>query len=182
MKRMYPVKNKKSLRENLQEIIPLVFDDIMMFKKIVSARPLAKIALHEMRKKAKPLRYAMEIGETAFGEEFAKCLAEIKDTLELLGDIHDADVMIPEIEIQVREIRLFNVTLPVYKERISTKGLRNIATELRAKRKELYVILCRKLNLWERRNFKRRLIMAMGPRGVNPAPDAGLKVRKARVA
>jgi len=168
MKRIYEVKNKKPLRENLQHILPEMYDDIMQYKHTVVSKPLSKGTLHAMRIAGKPLRYAMEIGEIAFGEEFKICLNEIKDTVEMMGDIHDADVMIPEIESQIREIRLFNATITAYKERISTRALRNIVKELRGKRKEMYSALCSKLNEWEKKNFRARLVKAMEaqkPRG-----------------
>src|SRR5258706_8484535 len=145
MGRIYPLKNKRSLRENLQHILPVMYDDVMRYKDIVTVRPLAKVMLHNMRKTGKPLRYATEIGETAFGDEFKKCLDDVKDTVELMGEIHDADVMIPAVETQLKEIRLFNQTLPVFKERLSTRGLRKIIEELRLKRRENYSVLCEKL-------------------------------------
>lgn len=168
MKRLYPVKNKKSLRENLLRILPLMFDDVMQYKKIVASRPMAKDILHAMRIAGKPLRYAMELGETAFGKsdgsDFGNCYGEIKDTVELMGEIHDADVMIPEIELQLKEIRLFNSTVPVIKERISTAGLRSIMADLKSKRKTMYGELCIKLNDWEENNFRARLTGSMEPK------------------
>jgi hypothetical protein len=161
MKRIYTVKNKKSLRENLRQVLPEMLDDVMRYKQVVVTHRLAKDVLHTMRIAGKPLRYAMEIAEYAFGEEFKKCLNEVKDTVEMMGDIHDADVMIPEIASQVSEIRMFNSTIPVYKEKISTSGLRKIIKELRQERKEKYELLSAKLNEWEKNDFRSRLVRAM---------------------
>jgi len=162
MKRSYPVKNKRSLRENLQHILPLMYDDVMQFKKVVTSRPLAKDILHAMRITGKPLRYAMELGETAFKSDAYKiCFDEIKNTVELMGEIHDADVMIPEIELQVKEMTLFNSTVQVLKERVSVAGLRSIITDLKSKRKSMYDELCLKLNDWEENNFRAKLIDSM---------------------
>ena len=161
MKRIYTVKNKRSLRENLRQVLPEMLDDVMRYKQVVVTRRLAKDVLHTMRIAGKPLRYAMEIAEYAFSEEFKKCLDEVKDTVELMGDIHDADVMIPEIASQVSEIRMFNSTIPVYKEKISTSGLRKMIKELREVRKQKYELLSAKLNDWEKNNFRSRLVKAM---------------------
>ncbi len=162
MKRLYPVKNKKSLRENLQHILPMMFDNVMQFKKVVTARPLAKDILHAMRIKGKPLRYAMELGESAFENwDYKNCYDEIKNNVELMGEIHDADVMIPEIEMQLKEITLFNRTVASPKERISLNGLRTIISGLKAKRKVMYDELCMKLNAWEENSFRARLTESM---------------------
>lgn len=173
MKKIYPVKKKLSLRENLQVILPLMYDDLMFFKPDVVTKPLAKNTLHRMRITGKPLRYAMEIGEYAFGEEFAKCYTEVKNAVELMGEIHDADIMIPEMSSQVKEVRLFNQTIPVFKERILTKGLRKIIEELKDKRREMYSQLCETLNEWERTNFRRKLLISMDVKELDQFKTAG---------
>lgn len=143
-------------------ILPVMYDDLMMFKQDVVLKPLAKNTLHRMRIAGKPLRYAMEIGETAFGAEFLKCLEEVKSTVELMGDIHDMDVMIPELASHLREIRMFNQRVPLFKERISTKSVRDIIAELKIKRADMYEQLRLKLDEWEKKKFKYRLMKAMG--------------------
>ena len=60
--------------------------------------------LHQMRIAAKRLRYSMEIFQpiyreyTSFGKEFEKAIQGIKDLQEHLGEIHDADVLVPRLE------------------------------------------------------------------------------------
>lgn len=60
--------------------------------------------LHQMRIAAKRLRYSMEIFHpvycdfTPFGKEFEKATGEIKGLQEHLGEIHDADVLVPRLE------------------------------------------------------------------------------------
>ena len=60
--------------------------------------------LHQMRIAAKRLRYSMEIFQsvynacTPFGKEFEKAVTEIKALQEHLGEIHDADVLVPTLE------------------------------------------------------------------------------------
>lgn len=59
--------------------------------------------LHQMRIAAKRLRYSMEIFQpiysdyTKFGKEFDKATEEIKALQEHLGEIHDADVLVPKL-------------------------------------------------------------------------------------
>ena len=60
--------------------------------------------LHQMRIAAKRLRYSMEIFQplysdyTALGKEFEVARNEIKALQEHLGEIHDADVLVPTLQ------------------------------------------------------------------------------------
>jgi CHAD domain-containing protein len=60
--------------------------------------------LHQMRIAAKRLRYSMEIFQIVYGDytlhgtEFEKATEQIKDLQEHLGEIHDADVLVPRLE------------------------------------------------------------------------------------
>ena len=161
MKKTYDIKKKSSLKENLGQVIPGMFDDFYLFAPEVTSFPLRKTQLHEMRKAGKPLRYAMELGEYCFKDDFKLCLDEIKSSLDLMGEVHDADVMIPDISLHMKEIRLFNQTLSDKDERFSTKQLRDVVLNLRKQRRELYAELCVKLNLWKENNFRERIIAAM---------------------
>lgn len=158
MKRIYLIDKKKSLKKNLSLVIPVMLRDFLELADIVVKYPLRKNTLHEMRKRGKPLRYAMEIGEYCFKSDFKKHLEYIKETLELMGDIHDADVMIPEINLHIREIRLFNRTIADQKQRLSTKQLRDIVTYLRNQRRQSYSRLCEKIKYINSNDFKSSVI------------------------
>lgn len=60
--------------------------------------------LHQMRIAAKRLRYSMEIFQpvydryTAVGKDFESATVQIKALQEHLGEIHDADVLVPRLE------------------------------------------------------------------------------------
>lgn len=161
MKKVYPVKKEESLKENLKQIIPLMFDDFILLKDTVVNFPMRKNILHRMRIAGKPLRYAMELGEYCFGDDFKKCLEEVKDVIELMGEIHDADVLVPELNLHVKEIRLFNQTIPDFKQRLSTKAVRIIADQQKEYRRKLYSSLCEKLIQWQKSGFRTRLIKAV---------------------
>src|SRR4030095_1317618 len=122
---------------------------------------LRKNNLHKMRISGKPLRYTMELGEYCFGGDFKICHNEVKDVLELMGEIHDADVMIPELNLHMKEIRLFNQTLPDVKQRFSAKTVRDCMNEKREQRRNMYGELCMKLNNWVQTGFKEKLILSM---------------------
>lgn len=174
MKKAYPVKKSESLKENIRQVLPGMFDDFFSLKNIIVAYPLRKNKLHEMRKAGKPLRYAMELGEYCFGDEFAKCLDEMKDVLELLGEIHDADVIIPDINRYMKEIRLLNSAISSVKERLSTKTLRDYTASLRQSRKAMYDELCSKLSMWEKNDFRAKLIKAMEVNGLKSPLKRGI--------
>jgi CHAD domain-containing protein len=86
MRKVYPVKKSRSLKENVKVILPLMYDDFMAFKNRVVNHPRLKIPMHRMRIKGKPMRYAMEYVEFAFSRRFHDCLDEIKDVIELMGE------------------------------------------------------------------------------------------------
>lgn len=161
MKRKYSIKKKRSLKENLKVVIPEMFDDFAGFAPVVINFPLRKNILHEMRKAGKPLRYAMELGEYAFGADFTLCLNEIKSSLDLMGEIHDADVMIPDINLHMKEVRQFNNTISEREQQISTRQLRDTLAGLRSSRKSMYDELRAKLNLWLDNDFRQRIVYAM---------------------
>lgn len=66
-------------------------------------------ALHDMRIAAKRLRYLLEITEPCFGapaQEGAKAARKLQD---LLGEIHDCDVMAPRVRAHVERLRAHDV-------------------------------------------------------------------------
>jgi CHAD domain-containing protein len=161
MYKRYPVKSKKSLKENVQVILPLMYDDFMSYKERVVNHPRLKLLMHRMRITGKPMRYIMEIIEHAYDTKFKECLNEIKDIIELMGEIHDCDVNIPELLSFLTEIRLYNRNLKNKTERFSTSGILTLIKELRAKRKTMFGELCKTLDSWEKGNFKSRLFTSM---------------------
>jgi CHAD domain-containing protein len=161
MKKLYPVKKKLSFRENVQAILPLIYDDFMSYKDRVVNRPRLKHELHRMRIAGKPLRYAMEYAEPAFGDDFKKCLGEIKNIIELMGDIHDADVMIPELHMHLKEIRKYNRTLLKREERLTTNGILKLIKETKEKRNIMFDELCQTIIQWQNEGFRTRLIESM---------------------
>lgn len=49
--------------------------------------------LHSLRKQAKRLRYQMELFTEFYGETYAEHLIEVKNIQDILGEIHDSDVL-----------------------------------------------------------------------------------------
>jgi CHAD domain-containing protein len=65
-------------------------------------RPFDVEPLHEMRIRAKRLRYAVELFEQCWGEPVAPFASEIAKMQEYLGDLHDCDVWIEELGRRLR--------------------------------------------------------------------------------
>jgi len=59
--------------------------------------------LHEMRIAVKRLRYAMELCVPCFGKRFRRYLDEVSGLQELLGNIHDSDVLIGYLHTKLSE-------------------------------------------------------------------------------
>ena len=60
---------------------------------------------HDMRIAAKRLRYVLETTEFCFGDAGETARRRAKALQEVLGEIHDCDVMLPRIEDQISNLR-----------------------------------------------------------------------------
>jgi hypothetical protein len=84
------------LADNAERIIVVRLDELCGFMPR-AADPAEVVALHDMRIAAKRLRYILEITGPCFGP-YAKTATKLtKELQDLLGEIHDCDVQIPEI-------------------------------------------------------------------------------------
>jgi hypothetical protein len=63
-------------------------------------------AQHDMRIAAKRLRYVLEATGLCFGEPADVARERAKELQDLLGEIHDCDVMLPRVARHRRELRL----------------------------------------------------------------------------
>ncbi|MBJ7330178.1 MAG: CHAD domain-containing protein [Solirubrobacteraceae bacterium] len=62
-------------------------------------------ALHDMRIAAKRLRYALEATGDLFGPYAHKATGRARDLQDLIGEIHDCDVMLPRVLALMAEVR-----------------------------------------------------------------------------
>jgi CHAD domain-containing protein len=95
-----------SLMTNAARAIEMRLDGLLGYEQFVY-QPECVLELHEMRIAAKRLRYTMEIFQplytrhTASAKAFESALQEVRLLQEHLGEIHDADVLVPRLTSQL---------------------------------------------------------------------------------
>jgi hypothetical protein len=82
------------LAENGERIVRVRLDELVGF---MPAAATDTQALHDMRIAAKRLRYVLELVHPCFGPYAKTAIKHLKALQDVLGDIHDADVHLPEV-------------------------------------------------------------------------------------
>jgi hypothetical protein len=168
-----------TLADNAERIVRTRLDEVCSFMPR-AADPAEVTALHDMRIAAKRLRYVLEITHPCFGAYAEQAVRLTKDLQDLLGEIHDCDVQVPEVVAVLNELIDADADalaaahrgaedLPgaaaaeaPHVERYA--GLVALAVQLSARRRLLFE---RFLELWqdyERRGFRARLDFAVSER------------------
>jgi CHAD domain len=92
------------LVENAARIIAVRLDELRSF----TPRALEaghSGAQHDMRIAAKRLRYILETTDFCFGRPAQTAARRARDLQDLLGELHDCDVMLPVIEAHLADLR-----------------------------------------------------------------------------
>ena len=85
------------LADNARRIVAVRFDELQGF--VPKALDPGEVeALHDMRIAAKRLRYVLEVTEECFGPFGSDMRGRAKELQDILGDIHDCDVLLPQVE------------------------------------------------------------------------------------
>lgn len=96
--RARPVKKldpSRPLGENAARIIRVRLDELRSFApRALAGRPKAQ---HDMRIAAKRVRYVLEVTGFAFGRPADTARRRARDLQDILGEIHDCDVMLPRV-------------------------------------------------------------------------------------
>jgi hypothetical protein len=146
------VDKRSSVAVNAARIVRVRTDELYSFDPAV--RDPANVAeLHDMRIAAKRLRYVLEITGHCFGEIGNEAEAAARSLQDVLGEIHDCDVLIPRVDDELAMLRAQDALtlrrlvagpdeLPVAVRRAPGRaryrGLETLAAALTARRALLY--------------------------------------------
>jgi hypothetical protein len=102
-----PVKKldpSRSLAENAARIIQVRLDEMVSFApKALDGKVKDQ---HDMRIAAKRLRYVLEVSGFAFGRPADTARRRARDLQDILGEIHDCEVMLPRVRRHLKELQL----------------------------------------------------------------------------
>jgi CHAD domain-containing protein len=85
------------LRPNAKRIVRTRLGELLSLAE-QALDPAAVTAQHDTRIAAKRLRYVLEITGDCFGDEAKAARGAARELQQILGDIHDCDVMLPRAE------------------------------------------------------------------------------------
>jgi CHAD domain-containing protein len=165
------------LGDNAEKIVRVRLDELTSFMP-KAADPDEVVALHDMRIAAKRLRYVLEVTGECFGPYASSAVKMVKDLQDLLGEIHDCDVQLPEVAAFLEELMAEDVEaagespkdLAKAPNRRAYAGLVALQVHLRARRRALFDQF---LELWrdyERKGFAARLAFALSERSQSVGP------------
>jgi CHAD domain-containing protein len=169
-----------SFRENAERMARVRIAELWSFgDRALDPREVA--ALHDMRIAAKRLRYLFEITEPCFGAPAKRGAKAARELQDLLGEIHDCDVMTPRVRAHVKRLRAMDVQTafdqapgdavdldPALMRAAHNgsryRGLETLAAYLEARRRVLHREFVRRWTQLEQSGFRDRLEEALAER------------------
>ena len=173
------------LADAAERIIRVRLDELHSFVP-AALDPAQAEALHDLRIAAKRVRYLLEVTGPCFGPYAVTAGKRARDIQNLVGEIHDCDVHLPEVLSLLSELRAHDAAelrrlagedgapdldpglSARAPHRAAYRGLEVLAAHLQARRGLLFE---RFLDLWrklERQGFRRELEAALAERAAEP--------------
>jgi CHAD domain-containing protein len=155
------------LADNAERIVRTRLDELCGFMPQASD-PAETVALHDMRIAAKRLRYVLEVTGSCFGDYAGTAVKHVKELQDLLGEIHDCDVHLPEAIAFLDQLTAADVAAVAAGRAASNRrtyaGLVALQVHLRARREVLFARFLEQWSELERKGFRARLEYAVTER------------------
>jgi hypothetical protein len=103
-KRVKKLDPRQPLADNAARIVRVRLDEMRSFAPRALERGEVR-AQHDMRIAAKRLRYVLETTEFCFGHPAEVARRRSRDLQDVLGELHDCDVMLPRVQRHLAELR-----------------------------------------------------------------------------
>jgi hypothetical protein len=94
----------RPLAENAARMVTVRLDELRSFAPEALRRSNVE-QQHDMRIAAKRLRYVLELTGFCFGPAAERALRRAQELQEILGELHDCDVMLPRVERHLAKLR-----------------------------------------------------------------------------
>ena len=178
---------KAPLADDAQRIVAVRLDELCAFMP-QAADPDEVEALHDMRIAAKRLRYALEVTYECFGPYAKTAVKHVKELQDLLGEIHDCDVQLPEAQQHLAGLAADDALVLAQRARAAKAkdlepkavrlapnraayaGVVSYMSFLRARRELLYGRFLDQWQALERKGFRARLDYALTERPADARP------------
>lgn len=183
-----------TLADNAERVIGVRLDELCSFVP-AALDPDEQEALHDMRIAAKRLRYLLELTGFCFGSYAEKAARQVRELQDVIGEIHDCDVLIPMVLDHIAELRAADARRlaesagkpgrlePKLAEtapgRAQYRGLELLVVHHQARRQLYFKRFVKRWKALERAHFRRELRAAVAQRTgtTEPARNGQLSAR-----
>ncbi len=147
-----------SYQENARIILPQKVEEVYTWEPFIRDETRSA-ELHNMRIAVKRLRYTMELFQDVYrtptepdSSRFTEYLAVVRDLQEILGDIHDGDVVLAALAAYTSQLG----------EPVAPAGVQTLSARTAAARRADYAAFLKKWDHLASTGFKQKLVSLLG--------------------